>query len=168
MNLKSRKIISIALVFFMMLTILPLAPVTAHAASSDQLTSMTINGTPYYHEQLDETINPSNASAWTWDAGNLYLRSYTGKDIVFQAKRGDVDYAVNVYVKGNCTINGNLETNVKMTTEMDDVTRAQLHIHLDHGASLTVTGQIKGYEVRISGPSTDPAEGAKSDRREPS
>ena len=32
MKLKSRKIISMALVFFMMLTILPLAPVTAHAA----------------------------------------------------------------------------------------------------------------------------------------
>ncbi|MBQ2035260.1 MAG: hypothetical protein II218_05055, partial [Peptococcaceae bacterium] len=34
MNLKSRKIISMALVFFMMLTILPLAPVTAFAAGS--------------------------------------------------------------------------------------------------------------------------------------
>ena len=35
MNLKSRKIISMALVFFMMLTILPMAPVTAHAASGN-------------------------------------------------------------------------------------------------------------------------------------
>ena len=161
MNLKSRKIISIALVFFMMLTILPLAPVTAHAASSDQLTSMTINGTPYYAEALDTTINPSNASAWTWDAGNLYLRNYNGSDIVFQAKSATVDYAVNVYVQGNCTINGNLETNVQVTSDLGDVTRAALHIHLAHGASLTVTGQIKGYEVLISGPSNNPAEGAK-------
>ena len=34
MNLKSRKIISIALVFFMMLTILPMAPATAFAAGT--------------------------------------------------------------------------------------------------------------------------------------
>ena len=49
MNLKSRKIISMALVFFMMLTILPLAPVTAHAASvADEIENFKVNGTCYW------------------------------------------------------------------------------------------------------------------------
>ena len=44
MKLKSRKIISLALVFFMMLAILPMAPVTAHAAGKTTVNQVTLNG----------------------------------------------------------------------------------------------------------------------------
>ena len=62
MNLKSRKIISIALVFFMMLTILPLAPATAHAAGTSG-GGITLSG-----DLSDWNIAISDEGVLSWDA----------------------------------------------------------------------------------------------------
>ena len=102
MNLKSRKIISMALVFFMMLTILPMAPVTAHAASyADAIESITINGT---------SINMAGDSGTTWEYDptgalpTIYLNNYNGGPIDIKGKPDADPVHIQIHVSGNCSI----------------------------------------------------------------
>ena len=111
MNLKSRKIISLALVFFMMLTILPMAPVTAFAAEPgganlSQLIvgDLTITG-------VDEKLGFIETRGFIYDGTlshpTLYLYNYTGGAIKFyQDDNSNKNISIDVIVSGNCPING--------------------------------------------------------------
>jgi len=179
MNLKSRKIISMALVFFMMLTILPLAPVTAHAAGTEiteaelfeqiELTNAMINGSSIVNSN-GSAFTKTNGTGWelkysqsgTWLYFDLYLDNANINQVNFTGKLlKDSAYSVqfNVHVKGNCSISGlyveisHTDPKYQFGGEMASYSNLDANILYDsHNSTLDASNfiQIKGlYNVRL-------------------
>ena len=101
MNLKSRKIISMALVFFMMLTILPMAPVTAHAAGTSG-GGITLSG-----DTADWNVQISDAGVLSWTAQD----GATTYNLEFYRSAADAypRLSINGVTSNSCDLKAELE-----------------------------------------------------------
>ena len=115
MNLKSRKIISMALVFFMMLTILPLAPVTAHAAeNTGNIDDFNIKVGKQFILNPDYEMSGTGNLGGTWEYSNNYadniptvkLDNYKSDNGWIQLYDASPEGAVHfrIIVSGDCEI----------------------------------------------------------------
>ena len=139
MKLKSRKIISIALVFFMMLTILPLAPATAHAAASD-FTKITVGGT---NVVPGGTTSGTGWSYTTSPTPQLTLDNYQGGPIVIEAANYDKNALIfDINVSGNCNVNSGNEP-YAIHFKAPNARAVTLRINLADGAYLKAVGNLK-------------------------
>ena len=166
MNLKSRKIISMALVFFMMVTILPMAPVTAHAASyADAIKSITIMGqnpaTMITDVNVAQNGTGSSGGTWTYNpsgVGGVYptitLNDYNGGAILIECNDTAEPVIVYINVIGECKIES-LGTVVQLNAP--NSATSQINFYLHEGSSLYLNGSIgvwnnsKAPEVNFNG-----------------
>ena len=151
-----KRILSILLTLVMVIGMMPATATTAYAAASDYIKSMTINSTTYYAEDLDENIN-TTAHTWNWETyiRALNLRNYNGTAIRFYPDDElTSSYILPIYVSGDCTINGDLIVDSRISTQLEALAESKLQIYMEHGASLTITGKIYAHAVAIYGPNT--------------
>ena len=132
---------------FHFLVVLHLVRMDAHAASAaDEISFFTVNG-----QQVNNVIGSFDFGSWSWNGNSksLYLKDYNGSDINFIAnEEADVPPTIDVYVSGDCVVNGNFIAPFYVPS--DALSKGgYVRFYLSDGASLTINGELKCFDIEI-------------------